>query len=133
MIKKTKKHNARPQADAQSFLRLLAKGKFSDVEKLLINHPSLRRLLLNMPGLRHTPFYRKRIAFYKSFAKRHNLLRDVSCKHQDKESLRNAFAHSHCPSIAIKAAAKQKLKTFFMGQYDYRAKRAKLFASLRPD
>jgi|GEM_PF-5242693 len=130
MMKKNK--NTRPAQQAESLLKLLSKGQFSDVEKLLINHPHLRRLLLNMPGLRHTPFYRKRITFYKNFAKQHGMLQNISCKQQDKDTLRNAFAHSHCPSKAITSAAKQTLKSFFMGQYGYKAKRAKLFAKLKP-
>lgn len=76
-----------------SILRLLAKGQFAEIERLCINNPTLRSVLLHWRGIRDTAFFKNRLRFYREFAKQSNL-REFSPEIKNK--MRDEFAKRHC-------------------------------------
>ena len=123
------KHISTNTCEKTSFFQLMASGRFLEAEKALINQPYLRRLLLQLPGLRHTPFFKKRIRFYKDFAKHHGLVKKL--RDDDKLTMRDAFAQSHCASTTIKDVASNILKNYEDTTFCYKARRARLICKKR--
>ena len=122
---------SKTQCEKTSFFQLIASGKFREAEKALINQPYLRTLLLHLPGLRHTPFFKKRIRFYRHFAKHNGLVKKL--RHDEKQTMRDAFAQSHCASTTLKTIAHNMLKEYENTTFSYRAQRARLLCrKLRP-
>lgn len=105
------KHNNKQtyKADKATLLRFFARGQFAEAEILLRNNAQLRKVLLYLPGLRHTKFFKNRIRFYKEYARAHGMVRKLRC--QDRQKLRHAFAQSHCTVNGIKRAARIALQT----------------------
>ena len=129
MTKQTK--TSIPHGEKLSIFRLLSMGRFREVERLLMNQPYLRQLMLNLPGFRQTPFFKKRIRFYRHFAKQNGMAQKL--RTEDKDCIRSAFAYSHCPSAAIKRTAKNMLMSYEATTWSYKAERARLFArKMRP-
>jgi len=121
--------NKKRSCEKKTFLQLIAQGRFLEVEKALINQPQLRNLLLHLPGLRHTHFFKKRIRFYKNFAKHNGMVSNL--REQDKDRMRDAFAQSHCAKVAIKNAASKLLEEYENTSWVYRARKARLFCKRR--
>ncbi len=84
-----------------SVIQLIAQGRFAEVEKLCINHPSLRQVLLQWRGVRHTAFFKKRLKFYKNFAKKSGLRKFTP---EVKNQMREQFAREHCLKTSLKRA-----------------------------
>jgi|GEM_PF-5619076 len=76
-----------------SIMRLLANGQFTEIEKLCINNSQLRAILLHWKGIRKTAFFKKRLKFYKNFARNSNLREFTP---EVKNQIRCEFARKHC-------------------------------------
>jgi len=74
-------------------LHLLTTGRFAEIERLCINNPKLREILLHWKGVRETAFFKKRLRFYKNFAKNTGLRKFTP---QVKNKMREEFANHHC-------------------------------------
>lgn len=90
-------------ADRQGLLKLLAQGRIAEAEILLRNNAHLRAALLHLPGLRHTEFFKRRLRFYREFARANGMENCLSVT--DRQTLRNEFAHSHCMTHALRQVA----------------------------
>ena len=91
----------------RSFLQLLAKGRFAEAEMMMISSPNMRKVMLHLPALRHTRFFKERIRFYREYARKNGMvgkLRDT-----DRDTLRNQFAESHCKMTALSKACGKAL------------------------
>lgn len=84
-----------------SILRLLAKGQFAEIENLCINNSQLRSILLQWKGLRQTAFFKKRLKFYKNFARETGLRQFTP---EVKNQIRCEFAKKHCLKNTVKEA-----------------------------
>ena len=93
-------NNSRPNSQ-KSLFKLMASGQFCEVEKLCINNPQLREILLHWGGIRHTAFFKKRIKFYKEFAKERGL---SEFSPEVKNQMRDEFASKHCLKKTIQDA-----------------------------
>ena len=78
---------------------LLAKGRFSDIEKICINHPQLREILLHWKGIRKTAFFKNRLKFYRQFAQRTNIREFTP---ELKNQIRDEFAQENCLKQILK-------------------------------
>ncbi len=85
-----------------SLLQLLAQGKFSEIERICINNPTLRQVLLHWRGVRQTAFFKKRLKFYKNFAKETGLRKFTP---EVKNQMRDEFAKRHCLKQTLKDVA----------------------------
>ena len=72
---------------------LLAKGRLSEIEKIFINHPHLREILLHWKGIRKTAFFKNRIHFYKNYARQCDITHFTP---EVKNTMRDEFAKRHC-------------------------------------
>lgn len=77
----------------RSIFQLIAAGQFHEIEKLCINNPQLREILLHWRGVRHTAFFKKRLKFYKEFAQAKGL---SEFSPDIKNQMRDEFAAKHC-------------------------------------
>lgn len=89
------------QNNTKTVFQLLAKGRLSELEKLCINNPKLRSVLLHWRGVRQTAFFKKRLKFYKNFAKQTGLRKFTP---EVKNQMRNEFAKRHCLTQTLKTA-----------------------------
>lgn len=80
-------------------MRLLANGQFTKIEKICVNNSQLRAILLHWKGIRKTAFSKKRLKFYKNFAKQSGL-RDFTP--EVKNQIRDEFARKHCLKQTLK-------------------------------
>ena len=94
----------------QTVFELLAKGQFSEVEKICINHPQLREVLLHWKGIRKTAFFKNRLKFYRNFARKSNIRQFTP---EVKNQMRDEFAQEHCMKTTL-----QKVKTATLKGYD---------------
>lgn len=85
--------NGQQKKSHKSVFQLMASGQFCEVEKLCINNPQLREILLHWRGIRHTEFFKKRIKFYKEFAKSRGL---CEFSPEIKNQMRDEFAAQNC-------------------------------------
>ena len=92
----------------QGFLQLLANGRFAEAEQLMINNPNVRKLLMHLPALRHTRFFKERIRFYREYARKNKMLGKL--REKDRDTLRSEFAQSHCKITALSKACKKLLE-----------------------
>lgn len=91
-----------------SILQLLAKGRFTEIEKLCINNQKLRMILLHWRGIRQTAFFKKRLRFYKEFAKELGLREFTP---EIKNQMREEFAKRHC----LKQTLKNVIESYDIG------------------
>ncbi len=76
-----------------SFTELLKKGDLAAIERLCINNPKLRDILLHWKGVRKTAFFRNRLRFYKNFARKSGVRKFTP---EVKNQMREEFAQKHC-------------------------------------
>lgn len=84
-----------------SIIRLLAQGRFTEIERLCINNPKLREILLHWKGIRKTAFFKNRLKFYKNFARETGLRKFTP---EVKNQIRCEFAKKHCFKNTLKEA-----------------------------
>ena len=96
------------------FLKALAQGRFTEAEVILTSNPALQSVLMHLPGLRHTAFFKnaikRRISFYRDYARANDMVSGLS--DDDKQELRNQFAMSHCKTRAIRDAAQRLISEY---------------------
>jgi hypothetical protein len=112
-----------------SFLQLLAKGRFAEAEILLSNNPQLKSVLLHLPGLRHTRFFKERIRFYKNYARQNKMASTL--RGDDRDQLRDAFAQSHCKTRALKKACSDLLDSYDVAAFTTKISRIRFNQMLR--
>lgn len=112
-----------------SFLQLLAKGRFVEAEILLANNPQLKSVLLHLPGLRHTSFFKERIRFYKNFARTNKMASTL--KDEDRQRLRDEFAQSHCKLRALKGACESLIDSYDIAAFTTKISRIRFNQKLR--
>jgi hypothetical protein len=95
-------------AERRTFLQLLAKGRFAEAEMAMINNPHMRQMVLHLPALRHTRFFKERIRFYRQYARKNRMVSHL--REGDRATLRHEFAKSHCKIHALKKACKTALE-----------------------
>jgi hypothetical protein len=93
-----------------SFIQLLAKGRFAEAEVMLASNPNLMNVVRRLPALRHTNFFKKRLRFYKDYARKNGM----GCRFDgaQKSQMRDAFARSHCKTNALKKACESLLDSY---------------------
>ena len=112
-----------------SFLKLLTKGRFAEAEILLANNPQLKSVLLHLPGLRHTKFFKERIRFYKNYARQNKMASTL--RGDDRDQLRDAFAQSHCKTRALKKACSDLLDSYDIAAFTTKISRIRFNQMLR--
>jgi len=105
----TKLHKKTDQSSELSVIQLLMQGRFAELEKICINNPSLREILLHWRGVRGSSFFKRRLRFYRNFAKKSGLRKFTP---EAKNQLRDEFAREHCLKTTLRRVKEATLKGY---------------------
>lgn len=107
-------HTAKKDLSVIDLLRL---GKLSELQKISINNPQMRAVLLQWRGLRQTAFFKRRMKFYKQFAKKTGLRKFTP---EVKNQMRDEFARQQCLRMALQRAMQHCKKTLLSAPIIFR-------------